>query len=121
ASDPNIALVVVTQLSPIYVTFTLPQQDLPTLQHYQAAGPIKVAANLSTAGQVSEKGELSFIDNFVDATSGTIKLKATFANGQHALWPGQFVHVSLTLATLADQLVVPTTAVQDGQKGQQVF
>ena len=121
ANDPNISLVTVTQLAPIYVTFTLPQQDLPRLRRYQAAGTIGVVARASAPDAPGENGELSFIDSAVDATSGTIRLKATFANAQHGLWPGQFVRVNLTLATLPDQIVVPTPAVQIGQRGQQVY
>jgi multidrug efflux system membrane fusion protein len=121
ASDPNIALVVVTQMSPIYVTFALPQQNLSTLQHYRAAGPIAVLAHPTGPDAPNEKGELSFLDSAVDATSGTINLKATFANRENSLWPGQFVSVDITLARLPNQIVVPTPALQVGQRGQQVY
>ena len=121
ASDANVALVVVTQLAPIYVTFTLPQQNLAALQHYQANAPIVVVAQTSGVGAAAEKGTLTFLDSLVDASSGTIKLKATFVNTKHTLWPGQFVRVDLTLATLPDQIVIPTPAVQIGQRGQQVY
>ena len=122
ASDANISLITLTQLSPIYVTFSVPQQSLADLQHYKRINPIEVVAlpNL-TSSTTSEKGELIFIDNAIDATTGTIKLKASFANLNHGLWPGQYNNIRITLTTFKDQTTIPTTAVQNGQDGQQVF
>lgn len=120
ASDAAVSLVTINQLGPIYVTFGVPQQYLAQLSQYQAAGTIAVSASPPGAEQAIETGELSFIDNSVDATTGTLKIKATFANSAHRLWPGQFVAVRVTLAS-PEMLVVPSAAVQNGQKGQHVF
>jgi len=120
ASDAAVSLVTINQLGPIYVTFGVPQQHLALLSHYQAAGTIAVSATPPGAEQTTETGELSFLDNAVDAGTGTLKLKATFANTSHRLWPGQFVGVRMTLAS-PQMLVVPSAAVQNGQKGQHVF
>src|SRR5882724_7151703 len=120
ASDANISLVTLTQLAPIYVSFSLPQQHLPLLQKYRSAGKIGVRAAIAGA-DAPEKGELTFLDNGIDAATGTIRLKATFANEDHGLWPGLFVNVKLTLTVLRDQLLVPTASIQNGQRGQQVF
>jgi membrane fusion protein, multidrug efflux system len=121
ASDANVSLVTLTQLAPIYVTFAVPQQDLADLQRYKGAGAIGVFATTTGTTPSSETGELIFIDSAIDTTTGTIKLKANFTNQEHVLWPGQFVNLKITLTTLADQIVVPTKAVQNGQDGQQVF
>jgi len=86
ASDANISLVTLTQLAPIYVSFSLPQQHLPLLQKYRSAGKIGVRAAIAGA-DAPEKGELTFLDNGIDAATGTIRLKATFANEDHGLWP----------------------------------
>ncbi len=120
ASDANIALVTINQLSPIYVTFGVPQQQISTLSRYRTAGAISVVAAPPGADSAPERGELTFLDNMVDATTGTLKVKATFPNAAHHLWPGQFVPVHVTLAS-PDVLVVATTAVQDDQDGQHVF
>jgi multidrug efflux system membrane fusion protein len=98
----------------------VPQQYLALLARYRAAGTIMVAATPPGMEQATETGQLSFIDNSVDATTGTLKLKATFPNSAHRLWPGQFVGVRVMLAT-PELLVVPSAAVQNGQNGQHVF
>ncbi|MCX6952512.1 MAG: efflux RND transporter periplasmic adaptor subunit [Verrucomicrobia bacterium] len=121
ASDATVSLVTVTQLAPIYVTFAIPQQELASLQRYKGAGSIGVAATVGGTVPSSETGELIFIDSAIDTTTGTIKAKASFSNAGHVLWPGQFVNLKITLTTLADQIVVPTKAIQYGQEGQQVF
>ena len=113
-------LVIVNQISPTYVTFGVPQQYLGELARYRAAGVISVAATPPGSDPKPEKGELSFVDNYVDSTTGTIKLKATFPNPSRRLWPGQFVATRVTLAT-PEVLVVPTSAVQNDQSGQHVF
>jgi multidrug efflux system membrane fusion protein len=121
ASDANISLVTIHQLSPIYVTFSVPQQYLAPLTRYQAAGNIAVLAMPPGEENAErEKGALIFIDNNVDSTTGTLKLKATFPNAAHRLWPGQFVTTRLTLAA-PEVLVVPFAAIQNDQKGQHVF
>ncbi len=103
------ALVSITQLDPINVSFTLPERELPALQ--QSAGTLAVSAQL---GAETYTGKLVFIDNSVDTASGTIRLKAGFANPEGKLWPGMFVSVALTPRTLAGALTVPVQAVQTG-------
>ncbi len=120
ASDTTVSLVVINQLSPIYVTFSVPQQNLAGITRYRAAGTISVMSKPPGQNEAPEKGELTFIDNTIDATTGTLKLKATFPNEDRRLWPGQFASIVVTLdSPLA--LVVPAAAVQNGQRGQFVF
>jgi multidrug efflux system membrane fusion protein len=114
-------LVVINQIEPIFVTFALPEAALADVKKRAAAGRLPVLATPNGAAVPSPAGELTFIDNTVDATTGTINLKATFPNRDHALWPGQFANVSLQLANEAGALVVPTEAVQTGQSGTFVF
>lgn len=121
ATDAAVSLVVINQMSPIYVTFSVPQQNLAAISRYQAAGSINVTAQPPGEDAVApEKGELTFIDNAIDATTGTLKLKASFPNDDRRLWPGQFTSIHMTLSS-PDVLVVPTAAVQNDQKGQHVF
>jgi membrane fusion protein, multidrug efflux system len=119
--DNDAALVVLNQIHPIYVTFSVPEQHLADIKRYQAGAPLKVEASAPNEEQAVSTGTLSFIDNTVDSTTGTIKLKATFQNPDNRLWPGQFVNVALTLMTQASAVVVPSQAVQTGQAGQYVF
>jgi multidrug efflux system membrane fusion protein len=114
------ALVTIVQLDPIYVTFGVPQQHLPALQRYRALGALDVTVAPRGAGETIDKGELTFLDNTVDPTTGTLKLKATFKNANHQLWPGQFATVTVTLAK-PEVLVVASSAVQNSQTGQHVF
>jgi multidrug efflux system membrane fusion protein len=111
-------LVTINQVHPVYVTFSIPENRLAEVRKYMTAGPLSVMA--SPPGDVSqtEPGQLTFIDNTVDNTTGTIKLKATFANGNSRLWPGQFVNVALRLKTLQNAVVVPIRAIQMGQDGE---
>jgi multidrug efflux system membrane fusion protein len=119
---PNdIDLVTINQLEPIYVTFAVPEARLPDVKRYMAKGRLKVMVAPEKEGGAFETGYLSFVDNAVDMTTGTIKLKGTFTNTDHKLWPGQFVRVVLRLADRPDALVVPTQALQTGQDGQFVF
>ena len=118
ANDTN-ALVVINQVVPIDVSFSVPESELADVRHYQSDGELQVAVQLPNGKPVS--GKLSFIDNTTDVTTGTIKLKAEFANGDKALWPGQFVNVVMTLTTQKNAIVAPTTAVQNGPNGQYVF
>jgi multidrug efflux system membrane fusion protein len=113
-------LVTINQVSPIYVTFAVPEQNLAEIRKRLSAGKLKVQA-LSQGEDSPEEGELSFIDNAVDRTTGTIKLKGTFGNGNRRLWPGQFVKAALKLNDHTDAIVVPSQAVQTGQTGQHVF
>ena len=112
-------LVTINQVTPIYVTFALPEQTLPQIKSRLTGGKLTVEAVLPQIQQ-PEQGDLSFIDNTVDRTTGTIKLKGTFRNGERRLWPGQFVKAVLKLAD-QDAVVVPSDAVQTGQQGQHVF
>lgn len=115
------ALVVINQVEPIYVTFALPEAVLADVKRRAAAGELKVSALPNGPGLTPSEGTLSFIDNTVDTTTGTINLRATFLNHDRALWPGQFTNVSLTLATEANAVVAPTPAVQAGQQGSYVY
>jgi len=119
--DNDAALVVLNQIHPIYVTFSVPEQHLADIKRYQAEGPLKVETSAPNQEQTISTGVLSFIDNTVDSATGTIKLKATFQNADNRLWPGQFVNVALTLMTQTNAVVVPSQAVQTGQAGQYVF
>lgn len=114
-------MVVINQIQPIYVRFSVPEQNLSEIKKYMAAGKLKVEAFISDDYKKPAEGVLTFIDNTVDAATGTIKLKATFDNRERALWPGQFVTVRITMATIQDAVLVPTQAVQTGQQGQFVF
>jgi multidrug efflux system membrane fusion protein len=111
-------LVTIAQVTPIYVSFSIPQQYLDSVRAQLAQGNVEVQA---LADGVTEKGQLTFINNTVDTTTGTIQLKATFANAQQRLWPGQFVTVTLPTATIPHALLIPSTAVQMGQNGAYVY
>jgi multidrug efflux system membrane fusion protein len=114
-------LVTINQVSPIYVTFSVPEQNLTEVKRRLAGGKLKVLAVSPQGEEGAEEGELTFIDNTVDRTTGTIKLKGTFANGNRRLWPGQFVKAVLNLTDHTNAIVVPSQAVQTGQTGQHVF
>jgi multidrug efflux system membrane fusion protein len=114
-------LVTINQINPIYVTFSVPENELAGIKKHMAAGDLKVEALIPNDTGSPEQGVISFLDNMVDSTTGTIKIKGTFANRQKRLWPGQFVNVVLTLATIPDAVVVPAQAVQTGQEGLFVF
>jgi membrane fusion protein, multidrug efflux system len=113
-------LVVINQVSPIYVTFAVPQQYLGSIKAFLARSRIPVEATPRGDTQ-SESGELTFINNTVDAATGTIQLMGTFANADHRLWPGQFANVTLRLAEQRNALVIPSQSVQTGQDGDYVF
>ncbi len=114
-------LLVINQVSPIYVNFSLPEQYLPEVKKRMAGGKLSVQAIIPQNEALDEQGVLGFLDNAVDRTTGTIRLKGTFANDARRLWPGQFVNVLVTLTTQTDAIVVPSQAVQTGQEGQHVF
>ncbi len=120
ASDPN-GLVVITQLRPISVLFTLPQQQLADVSRALAKGTPTVDAFGSDNRTVIDRGLLQVVDNQVDQTTGTIKLKAEFPNKDLQLWPGQFVNVRLLINTLQQVVVAPTASVQRGPNGIFVF
>jgi len=117
-ANDTLPLVVVNQVAPIYVSFSVPGRFLPDIRKFQALRPLMVSA---TVGPLTERGTVTFIDNAIDTTTGTIRLRATFANAAAQLWPGSFVQVALELTTQADAIVVPAVAVQASQDGQYVF
>jgi len=113
-------LVTINQIEPIYVSFSVPEQQLAEIKQYSNRQTLKVDASPQGSHQHFE-GRLTFIDNAVDLTTGTIKLKATFNNAQHMLWPGQFVDVRLMLKSQPNAIVVPTAALQTSQNGTFVY
>ena len=114
-------LVVINQLIPIYVNFAVPEQYLAEVKKYMAAGSLHVSAQVPDQPGASEQGTLSFIDNSVDNTTGTIHMKATFRNTQRKLWPGQFVTIVLTLTSERNVTVIPASAINVSQNGQYVY
>jgi multidrug efflux system membrane fusion protein len=118
-ANDTTALVNINQVQPVYVTFSVPEQLLSEVRRYSKDRPLAVTASVSA--EKSLTGQLSFIDNLVDITTGTIKLKAVFPNADNTLWPGQFVNVVMTLRTLSRAVTIPSEAVQSSQKGQFVF
>jgi membrane fusion protein, multidrug efflux system len=146
-SSDSTPLVVLNQITPIYVTFSVPGRLLNDIRRFQAQRPLPVtavtpsgvpasqnvgatpaAANPAIAGEAQPEGQgaaargtLAFIDNMVDASTGTIRLKASFPNDDRQLWPGAFVQVTLHLATEQEAVVVPAIAVQASQDGQYVY
>jgi multidrug efflux system membrane fusion protein len=114
-------LITITQITPVYVTFTLPAVHLEEIKAHAKDGSLAVTATPQTTGAKTATGKLTFIDNTVDPSTDTIKLKATFANEDRALWPGQFARVSLRVSVLPNATVAPSEAVQTGQDGQFVF
>lgn len=123
-ANDTTALVNINQLQPVYITFSAPEQYLPEIRQYNAEHPLAVNATAVAEGTnrpISATGQLTFIDNLVDSATGTIKLKATFPNSDHTLWPGQFVDVVMTLRTIDHATVVPSEAIQSGQQGQFAF
>ncbi|MGA6954044.1 MAG: efflux RND transporter periplasmic adaptor subunit [Candidatus Acidiferrales bacterium] len=113
-------LVVINEISPIFVDFAVPEQYLGVVKKYMSGGRLQVAAT-PYGDTVPETGYLTFVDNNVDNTTGTIKLKGTFPNGDHRLWPGQFSTVSLRLAEEEKAIVGPSQAVQTGASGDFIF
>lgn len=111
---PNDALVSITQIDPINVSFNLPEREFVPLQDAFAKGDVPVYVELDDSGRLSRKGRLIFIDNAVDTASGTIALKAEFPNADSHLWPGMFVRVALSPSTLTKALTVPVQSVQNG-------
>ena len=114
-------LVVINQVAPIYVSFAIPESRLPELKRYMARGTLPVEALPPNDSAAPSHGHITFIDNNVDQTTGTIRIKATFPNDDHRLWPGQFVNVTVGLTKDPTAVVVPTAAVQVGQQGQYTY
>jgi multidrug efflux system membrane fusion protein len=119
-TDPN-GLVVVTQIEPISLLFTLPQADLPEIQEHMAKGPLKVIAYSQDNKIKLDEGTLLLVNNEIAGTTGTVELKAVFPNHGHRLWPGQLVNARLLIETRKDALTVAGSAVQQGQNGAYVY
>lgn len=113
-------LVVINEISPIYIDFSVPQQYLDEIKGYMAKGRLGVQV-IPSDNSAPAMGSLTFVDNAVDPTTGTIKLKGSFSNADLRLWPGEFVNVVLRLAEQEKAIVVPSQAVQTGQQGDYVF
>src|SRR5438270_9676767 len=120
ANDVN-PLVVINQVRPIYVNFAVPEQNLPEVRKFQALGKLAVEALPSAPQQQPTQGQLIFIDNAVDPSTGTIRLRGQFENADAALWPGQFINVSVRLYEQADAIVIPAPAIQTGPEGPYVY
>jgi len=118
---PDDTLLTINQIHPIYVQFGVPEQYLPEIQRENRDKTLKVAVTFEDMDEPPPQGELTFIDNTVDPTTGMIQLKATFPNLRSVLWPGQYVNVTLTLSELTNVVVVPSQAVQTGQNGEYLY
>jgi multidrug efflux system membrane fusion protein len=114
-------LVVINQVAPISVSFAIPEARLPELKKYMAGGALRVSANPPNDDSPPAIGRITFVDNSVDQTTGTIRVKGTFPNTDRRLWPGQYVNVVVTLTTDPNAIVVPSVAVQAGQQGPYVY
>ncbi|HME99526.1 MAG TPA: efflux RND transporter periplasmic adaptor subunit [Terriglobia bacterium] len=117
----DVELVTINQLHPIYVTFTVPEINLPLIKARMAAGKVSVVVYLQGQDEAVETGTLTFVENIVDSATGTIRLKALFDNRADKLWPGQFVRVVVRSNDSSNSIVVPVTAVQTRQDGKFVF
>jgi membrane fusion protein, multidrug efflux system len=120
-ANDTVSLVVINQVKPIYASFAVPEQRLSEIRRYMAAGPLEVTVVDPERQAPLASGQLAYIDNAVDASTGTIKLRAVFDNADLALWPGQFVNVHLKLFEQKDAIVVPSEAVQTGPQGEYVL
>jgi membrane fusion protein, multidrug efflux system len=118
---PDDTLLTINRIHPIYVAFAVPEQYLPEIQKEMRDKALKMTVTFQNLDGLPPEGELTFIDNTVDTTTGTIQLRGTFANEDNRLWPGQFVQVALTLSELTNIIVVPSPAVQTGQNGEYVY
>jgi multidrug efflux system membrane fusion protein len=121
AKDNERPMVTINQVSPVYVAFSIPEQQLPEIKRHMSSGKLGVLARVPGDETNPVQGHLAFVDNTVDPATGTIQLKATYENVGKMLWPGQFVNVVLTLTTRRGAVVIPSQAVQTGQQGQYVF
>jgi membrane fusion protein, multidrug efflux system len=119
--DADTAMVVINQVHPVYVDFSIPEQQLPAVREFMAEQKLAVQVSLPEQQGPLESGELSFVDNSVDSKTGTINLKGQFANADNRLWPGEFVNTTLVLREHPDAILVPSQAVQTGQQGSFVF
>lgn len=115
-----VSLVVINQVKPVYVSFAVPEQQLPTVRKYLELGPLAVQA-VGGSDAVLAQGNLIFVDNAVDPSTGTIRMRAQFDNRDASLWPGQFVNVSVKLYDQTDAILIPARAVQTGPAGSYVY
>jgi multidrug efflux system membrane fusion protein len=114
-------LITINQVEPIYVAFSVPEIQLNSIKNYMGKAPLAVFANPQDSNEPPQQGKLSFIENSVDPTTGTIRLRGTFPNVGRKLWPGQFLRVTLRLATRDDAIIIANQAVQTGQDGSYVY
>ena len=119
--DADTAMVVINQVHPVYVEFAVPEHKLPEVRAYMAMRKLSVEVSLPQQQGSAEIGELNFVDNSVDAKTGTITLKGLFTNADGRLWPGEFVNTTLVLNQRNDAILVPSEAIQSGQEGSHVF
>jgi multidrug efflux system membrane fusion protein len=120
-ANDTLSLVVINQIAPVYVSFAVPEQYLGPIRKYMAMGKLAVVARPADGSGSPADGTLAFIDNTVDPTTGTVRLRATFPNTDKTLWPGQFVTTSVTLNEQHDAIVIPSQAVQTGPRGSYVY
>lgn len=120
-ADADTPMVVINQVQPIYVDFSIPENRLADVRRNMETRQLEVDATIPGSQETGEHGMLSFVDNAVDKTTGTILLKGLFQNENRRLWPGQFVDASLTLNWIDNALLIPSQAVQNGQEGPFVF
>jgi multidrug efflux system membrane fusion protein len=120
-ANADTPMVTINQVAPIFVTFAVPEQQLGAVRASRARSEMRVEAQIPNRQAAAKQGVLTLIDNAVDITTGTIKLKASFPNTENLLWPGQFVNVVITLGSEANVTVVPSEAVQTGQAGPYAF
>ncbi len=118
-ANADTAMVTINQVQPIYVSFSVPEKNFPEIKKQFSSGELSVDA--APEGDQPVEGVVTFIDNAVDVATGTIKLKATFNNKDHRLWPGQFVTVVMTLSRIPNAIVLPSQAILTGQSGQYVY
>jgi membrane fusion protein, multidrug efflux system len=120
-ADADTPIVTIAQVQPIYVDFSIPEKELGQVRRSMENGTLEVDATIPGDPQQAEHGVLSFVDNSVDKTTGTIALKGIFQNENRRLWPGQFVNTTLTLAVIPHAVLVPSQAIQTGQEGPFVY
>jgi membrane fusion protein, multidrug efflux system len=120
-ADADTPMVTITQVQPIYVTFSVPEAQLPAVRMNLERHQLEVDASIPNSPETPEHGVLAFIDNTVDKTTGTILLKGLFQNENRRLWPGEFVNATLTLNEIRNAVLIPSEAVQNGQNGLFVF
>lgn len=121
AKDNDTILVVINQIHPIYVSYAVPEQYLDDVKTYQAHGPLSVGVSIPNDSRPAAIGQLTFIDNAVNAGTGTIKMHATYQNSDNRFWPGQFVNVVMRLTSRPNATVVPSQSVQTGPVGKYLF